>query len=62
MAHNRWLSELVANDPKRHFGVASIPLLFDVDQAVEAVRWCAENGLKGVMLPTMWGEHAAYTT
>ena len=60
MAHNRWLSELVANDPKRHFGVASIPLLFDVDQAVEAVRWCAENGLKGVMLPTMWGEHAAY--
>jgi hypothetical protein len=60
MAHNRWLSELVANDPKRHFGVASIPLLFDVQQAVDAARWCHENGLKGVMLPTMWGEHAAY--
>ncbi len=60
MAHNRWLSELVANDPKRHFGVASIPLLFDVQQAVDAARWCHENGLQGVMLPTMWGEHAAY--
>ena len=53
MAHNRWLSELVANDHKRHFGVASIPLLFDVQQAVDAARWCHENGLKGVMLPTM---------
>ena len=60
MAHNRWLSELVANDPKRHFGVASIPLLFDVDQAVEAARWCHDNGLNGVMLPTVWGEHAPY--
>jgi predicted TIM-barrel fold metal-dependent hydrolase len=60
MAHNRWLAELVANDPKRHLGVASIPLLFDVDQAIEAARWCAENGLKGVMLPTLWGDHAPY--
>jgi predicted TIM-barrel fold metal-dependent hydrolase len=60
MAHNRWLAELVANDPARHIGVASIPLLWDVDQAVEAVRWCAENGLKGVMIPTMWYEHDPY--
>lgn len=60
MAHNRWLAELVANDPARHIGVASIPLLWDVDQAVEAVRWCAENGLQGVMIPTMWYEHDPY--
>ncbi|MBT8139523.1 MAG: amidohydrolase [Gammaproteobacteria bacterium] len=60
MAHNRWLAELCANDPKRHIGVASIPLLFDVEQAIEAVRWCVDNGLRAVMLPTLWGEYDAY--
>ena len=44
MAHNRWLAELCANDPARHIGVASIPLLWDVEKAVEAVRWCVDNG------------------
>ena len=60
MAHNRWLSELCANDPARHLGVASIPLLFDVQQAVDAVRWCVDNGLRCVMIPTMWLEHDPY--
>lgn len=60
MAHNRWLAEFCANDPGRHIGVASIPLLFDVQQAVEAVRWCAANGLRAVMIPTLWGEHPPY--
>ena len=60
MAHNRWLAEFCANDPSRHIGAASIPLLFDVQQAVEAVRWCAANGLRAVMIPTLWGEHPPY--
>jgi predicted TIM-barrel fold metal-dependent hydrolase len=60
MAHNRWLAELCANDPARHIGVASIPLLWDVPQAVEAVRWCVDNGLTSVMIPTLWGDHAPY--
>jgi len=60
MAHNRWLAEFCGNDPSRHIGVASIPLLFDVPQAVEAVRWCAANGLRAVMIPTLWGEHPPY--
>lgn len=60
MAHNRWLSEWCANDPARHIGVASIPLLWDVQQGVEAVRWCVDNGLRAVMIPTLWGEHAPY--
>ncbi len=60
MAHNRWLAEWCANDPARHIGVASIPLLWDVQQAVEAVRWCVDNGLKAVMIPTLWGEHDPY--
>jgi predicted TIM-barrel fold metal-dependent hydrolase len=60
MAHNRWLAELCANDPARHIGVASIPLLWDVPQAVDAVRWCVDNGLTSVMIPTLWGEHDPY--
>ncbi|TDG15489.1 amidohydrolase [Seongchinamella unica] len=60
MAHNRWLVELCGNDPARHIGVASIPLLWDVDQAVEAVRWCVDNGLRAVMIPTLWYEQDAY--
>lgn len=60
MAHNRWLAEFCANNPARHLGVASIPLLWDVSRAVEAVRWCVENGLRAVMIPTLWGEHAPY--
>ena len=60
MAHNRWLAEFCANNPARHIGVASIPLLWDVQQAVEAVRWCVENGLSSVMIPTLWGEHDAW--
>ncbi len=47
MAHNRWLAQWCANDPARHIGVASIPLLWDVQQAVDAVRWCVDNGLQG---------------
>jgi predicted TIM-barrel fold metal-dependent hydrolase len=59
-AHNRWLAEFCANDPARHIGVASIPLLWDVGQAVEAVRWCVDNGLTSVMIPTLWGDHDPY--
>ena len=60
MAHNRWLAEWCANDPARHIGVASIPLLWDVQQAVEAVRWCVDNGLRAVMIPTMWLQQDPY--
>ena len=60
MAHNRWLAEFCANDPARHIGVASIPLLFDVQRAVEAVRWCVDNGLTSVMIPTLWEDHPPY--
>ena len=60
MAHNRWLAELCANDPARHIGVASIPLLWDVDEAIDAVRWVAEKGLTSVMLPTLWYDKAPY--
>mgnify|MGYP001603369299 CR=1 FL=1 len=60
MAHNRWLSELVANNPLRHIGVGSIPLLWDVDEAIDKLRWCADNGLTSVMIPSMVNDFPAY--
>jgi predicted TIM-barrel fold metal-dependent hydrolase len=60
MAHNRWLSELCGNNPDRHIGVALIPLLWDVDEAVEKVRWCAEQGFRAVMIPSMTNDFPGY--
>ena len=59
-AHNRWLSELVSRNPVRHFGIALIPLLWNVDEAIQEARWAFENGLGGVLLPAMNGEKDAY--
>ena len=59
-AHNRWLAELVANNPLRHFGVGLVPVLWDIDEAVKEVRWCSENGLNGVLLPLLTGDKESY--
>ena len=59
-AHNRWLSELVARNPVRHFGVAICPLLWDVEEAVKEARWAKENGLGGMMIPAMANELENY--
>jgi predicted TIM-barrel fold metal-dependent hydrolase len=59
-AHNRWLSEFCQNAPERHFGVAMIPVLWDVQQAVEHVRWCVDNGLRSVMIPHLIGDKDHY--
>lgn len=59
-AHNRWLAELVSQSPERHIGVAIVPLVWDIDQAVQEAKWAAENGLKGVVLPNLTRHHAGY--
>ena len=59
-AHNRWLAELVQMAPERRVGVALCPALWDVDEAVKEVEWARANGLKGVMLPVMWGSQDPY--
>jgi predicted TIM-barrel fold metal-dependent hydrolase len=59
-AHNRWLAEFVAMAPERRVGVAIVPALWDVGQAVREVRWAREHGLKGILLPCMWGKLAPY--
>ncbi len=59
-SHNRWLAELVSQAPDRHVGVALVPALWDVDEAVREVEWAAKNGLSGALLPCQWGKHAPY--
>ncbi len=50
-AHNRWLAEFCAEEPKRRAGIGLIHLN-DVDDAIEDVKWIAEHGLRGgVLLP-----------
>lgn len=59
-AHNRWMAEFVAMDPKRRLGVALVPALWDVAEAVKEVEWASRNGLRGILLPCMWGKLDAY--
>jgi predicted TIM-barrel fold metal-dependent hydrolase len=59
-AHNRWLAEFVQMAPERREGVAVVPATWDVDEAVEEVRWARRNGLGSIMIPVMWGDHAPY--
>jgi predicted TIM-barrel fold metal-dependent hydrolase len=50
-AYNRWLANLCAHDPRRHLGIARVPLP-DVAASVAEVEWAARNGLRGgVHLP-----------
>ena len=57
-AYNRWLADLCARDPKRHLGIARVPLP-DVEAAVAEVEWAAKNGLRGgVHLPPVTSAEA----
>jgi predicted TIM-barrel fold metal-dependent hydrolase len=52
-AHNRWLVDFCSRFPERRAGIGQI-FLNDIDDAIEDVRWCADNGLRGgVLLPTI---------
>ncbi len=59
-AHNRWMAEFVQTAPERRIGLACIPLLWDIDLAVEGITWAKENGLGGIILPPMWGSFPGY--
>jgi predicted TIM-barrel fold metal-dependent hydrolase len=59
-AHNRWLADFVAQEPTRRVGVAVVPILHDIDAAVEEIRTAKELGLGGVMIPTRWMSEPAY--
>jgi predicted TIM-barrel fold metal-dependent hydrolase len=59
-AHNRWLAEFCQMAPERRAGVAIAPILWDVDEAVKEIQWAREQGLRGILIPSMWGQQDAY--
>jgi predicted TIM-barrel fold metal-dependent hydrolase len=59
-AHNRWLAEFCQMAPERRAGIAIAPILWDVDEAVKEIHWAREQGLRGILIPSMWGKQGAY--
>lgn len=59
-AHNRWLAELCAESPERRCGVATVPVLHDIEGAVAELERVAADGFRAVMIPTLWGSRPAY--
>jgi len=59
-AHNRWMSEFVQMAPERRIGLACIPVLWDIDLAVSEIESAKRDGLRGIILPPMWGRFPAY--
>ncbi len=59
-AHNRWLAELCRDSPERRVGVATVPILHDVEGAVAEIRRVAADGLRAIMIPTLWADKPSY--
>lgn len=59
-AHNRWMAEFCADDPLRRLGLAIIPLVYDIDLACKEIRAAKEKGMKGILIPSIWGDYPAY--
>lgn len=59
-AHNRWLAELCSDSPERRCGVATVPILHDIDQALLEIKRIASDGFRAMLIPTLWGSQPAY--
>ena len=59
-AHNRWIAEFCEMEPTRRIGLAIVPMLYDVEQAVTEVIWAHEHGLKGILIPALMGDWDPY--
>ena len=59
-AHNRWLAELCQMAPERRAGIAITPILWDIEEALAEVHWAHRNGLRGILIPSLWGKQDAY--
>jgi predicted TIM-barrel fold metal-dependent hydrolase len=57
--YNRWLADLCSVEPERHVGLAHLPM-WDVDAAIEEVRWARAAGLRGVNFPQSRAEITPY--
>jgi predicted TIM-barrel fold metal-dependent hydrolase len=59
-AHNRWLAELCSDSPDRRRGLAIVPILHDIADAVAEIRRAKESGLGGILIPAMWRPYPSY--
>jgi predicted TIM-barrel fold metal-dependent hydrolase len=57
---NSWLADFVTAAPERFIGVLQIPI-WDVDKAIEELRWGAERGLRVVNLHAPREDYPPYT-
>ena len=48
-AHNRWMADFVSQKPEARAGIGQV-FLNNVDDTLEDIRWCHENGLRGGIL------------
>jgi predicted TIM-barrel fold metal-dependent hydrolase len=61
-AHNRWLAEFCSAVPERRAGLAVVPILYDIDEAIREIEWAAKQGLRGILIPALTGPYAAYNS
>jgi predicted TIM-barrel fold metal-dependent hydrolase len=59
-AHNRWLRELCETSPARRCGVATVPILHDIDAAVAEIEAVAREGMRAILIPTLWADKPSY--
>ncbi len=59
-AHNRWMAEFCAKEPLRRIGLAIVPMLWDVDEALKEAQLAHENGLQGILIPALMGDRPGY--
>jgi predicted TIM-barrel fold metal-dependent hydrolase len=59
-AHNQWLGELCRDSPDRRKGLAIVPILHDIDEAVAEIRRAHADGLGGILIPVFWQPYAPY--
>jgi predicted TIM-barrel fold metal-dependent hydrolase len=59
-AHNRWLAEFCQMSPERRAGVAITPICWDVEESLKEIHWAKRNGLRGILIPSLWGKQPAY--
>ena len=60
VAHNRWLEELCSSSPERRCGVATVPILHDIEAAVAEIERLAAAGFRAIMIPTLWVDKPSY--
>src|SRR5450755_3174404 len=60
-APNRWLAELCSDSPERRCGVATVPILHDIDEALLEIKRIANDGFRAMLIPTLWAANRRTT-